>query len=434
MGKPRERLGTEREGMADPETRPEGDSSARASAAHVFGVRPRELSPKVRARVLREALAAWYAEGYISAEQRDLLLARTEVSAPPFPADLSEDLAGGGWLDRGVAVLVYLGAVVLAAGLLVFFASNWIEFGRVAKVASLFVLTVFFYLAGFELTQEGRWRFPTLGLALVFLGCVMFAVDLMLLALIYDLTTRHVWSLLLCWVTWLGIAYLLRSRVILFLGLIGLVCWFGAEVGYRWGAYWIHWGRPVHFIGLGTLLLAMAGIHAWRAQRGFAQVYAVAGLVLIYLSTLALSMVDVQRAFGAVDWQAPRAVWWMLYAPYPLAAIALGVLHRRWPRMRLTDPPALVALLLFALLAWVPAVAMASGGREVWFVLAITVLTSAGLYLGIAWKSRVFLNTSLFFFTLNAYTRFYEYGWDAMPKSLFFIIAGATAIAGGIYV
>jgi uncharacterized membrane protein len=329
---------------------------------------------------------------------------------------------------------VNLGAVALAAGLLVFFASNWIEFGRLAKVASLFVLTVFFYLAGFELTQEGRWRFPTLGLALVFLGCVMFAVDLMLLALIYDLTTRHVWSLLLCWVAWLGIAYLLRSRVILFLGLIGLVCWFGAEVGYRWGAYWIHWGRPAHFIGLGALLLAVAGIHAWRAQRGFAQVYAVAGLTLIYLSTLALSMVDVQRAFGAVDWQTPRAVWWMLYAPYPLAAIVLGVLHRRWPRMRLTDPPALVALLLFVLLAWVPTAALASGGREVWFAIALTLLTSAGLYLGIAWKSRAFLNTSLFFFTLNAYTRFYEYGWDAMPKSLFFIVAGATAIAGGIYV
>jgi uncharacterized membrane protein len=420
--------------MAEPETRPGEEPAAPGGAARAFRVRPRELPPKVRARVLREALAAWYAEGYISAEQRDLLIARTEAPPPAPPAEPSEDLGDGGWLDRGIALLVNLGAVVLAAGLVAFFAGNWIDLERPAKIASLFVLTLFFYLAGFELTQEGRWRFPTLGLAMVFLGCVTFAVDLALLALIYDFATRHVWSLFFCWTTWLGIAYLLRSRAILLLGLVGFVCWFGAEVGYRWGAYWIHWGRPVHFLGLGALLLAVSALHARRAQRGFAQVYAVSGLTLIFLSTLLLSMADVQQAFRAVDWPTPRDVWLLLYAPYPVAAVALGLWYRRRPRMRVADPPALVALLLFVLLPWVPALALATGGREGWFAVVLTLLASAGLYLGVAWQNRVFLNTSLFFFTLNAYTRFYEYGWNAMPKSLFFVVAGATAIAGGIYV
>ncbi len=35
-------------------------------------------------------------------------------------------------------------------------AANWVEFGRAAKIASLFVLTLFFYLLGFELTPDGR--------------------------------------------------------------------------------------------------------------------------------------------------------------------------------------------------------------------------------------------------------------------------------------
>jgi uncharacterized membrane protein len=72
--------------------------------------------------------------------------------------------------------------------------------------------------------------------------------------------------------------------------------------------------------------------------------------------------------------------------------------------------------------------------RELWFILLLTVLTSAGIYLGVAWESPVVLNTSLVFFAVNLYTRFYEYFWDAMPKSLFFIVGGAVLILGGLWV
>jgi uncharacterized membrane protein len=88
----------------------------------------------------------------------------------------------------------------------------------------------------------------------------------------------------------------------------------------------------------------------------------------------------------------------------------------------------MVLMLLTSVVAWTP------GHREFWFVLLLTLLTSAGIYLGVAWESAVFLNTSIVFFAMNVYTRFYEYFWDAMPKSLFFIIGGATLIAGGIWV
>src|SRR5512145_1538293 len=189
---------------------------------------------EVRERVLRDGLAAWRGQGLLTAQQHDMLLAT--VAGPPAPP---RAVANERKLGRGVTILVNLGAIVLGAGLLIFFASNWVEFGRAAKIGSLFALTLFFYVAGFELTQTGRWSFPTLGLALVFLGCVMFGVDIVLLSLIYDLTAEHAWSLLMDWVAWLSVAYLVRSRLILFLGLIGVVGWFGAEVGYCWGAYWL---------------------------------------------------------------------------------------------------------------------------------------------------------------------------------------------------
>ncbi len=395
-------------------------------------IQPSDVPPEVRERILRESLAAWREQGLISAEQHDRLLAR--VTGPARPAGPRRAIVHERRLGRGVSILVNLGAIILAAGLIIFFASNWIEFGRAAKIASLFILTLFFYLAGFELTQEGRWNFPTLGLALIFIGCVMFGVDILLLALIYDLTAEHAWSLLLDFAVWLAIAYLVRSRLILFLGLIGVVSWFGAEVGYLWGGYWIYLGRPLHFIGLGACLLAVAGIHAWRDQRSFASPYALVGLLLIYLSSLILSIFDVQRGFRAETVTAPLAVWLMLIGPYLFALAALLAIHFGWQRTTLTDPPTLVILFLLALMLLLSVIAWTPGHREFWFILLLTLLTSAGIYLGIAWESSVFLNTSIVFFAVNLYTRFYEYFWDAMPKSLFFIIGGATLIAGGIWV
>jgi len=422
-------------GMMSPEDDQKFESPARADADRAFGELAPQVSPKVRERILREGLAAWREEGLISAEQHDQLLARAGAALPGSRAAAPEDaIAQERKLGRGVTILVNLGAIILAAGLMVFFASNWIEFGRPTKVASLLVMTAGFYVFGIEFTEHGRWRFPTLGLALVFIGCVMFGADILLLALIYGLRAQHAWSLLIDTVAWLAIAYLLRSRLILYLGLIGVASWFGAEVGYLWGGYWIYLGRPFHFLGLGACLLAVSGLHAWRGNRRFAAPYALVGLLLIYLSTLLLSIFDFQREFRAVAWQAPASVWLMLVGPYALAIAAMVVIHFGWQRTSLTDPPVILTLGLLVLLLILSIVAWTPGPREAYFIVLLTILTAGGIYLGIAWESPVLLNTSIVFFAINVYTRFYEYFWAAMPKSLFFIVGGALLIAGGVWI
>jgi uncharacterized membrane protein len=383
----------------------------------------------VREHVLRDSLAAWRGQGLLTAEQHDTLLATVAGPVAAPSAVVNERKLG-----RGVTILINLGAIVLGAGLLVFFASNWVEFGRAAKIGSLFALTLFFYVAGFELTQTSRWSFPKLGLALIFLGCVMFGVDIILLALIYDLTAEHAWSLMMDWVAWLSVAYLVRSRLILFLGLVGIVGWFGAEIGYCWGAYWLYLGRPFHFIGLGACLLAVAGLHAWRGERGFAAAWALVGLLVIYLSTLLLSIFDVQKHVRLDVSSATTTVWLLLVAPYVLAVAALVFMHVRWRRAALTDPPVLLTMFLLIVMTLATGIATTPDPRELWFIVLMTLLTSAGIYLGITWESPVFLNTSLVFFAVNVYTRFYEYFWDAMPKSLFFIVGGSALILGGVWV
>jgi uncharacterized membrane protein len=388
-----------------------------------------DVPAAVRERILREQLAAWRELGLIGAAQHDQLLASAIA-----PAATQRAVGHERKLGRGVTILINLGAIVLGAGLLTFFASNWIEFERASKIASLFALTLFFYLAGFELTQPGRVTFPKLGVALIFLGCVMFGLDIVLLGLIYDLTAEHAWSLLMNWTVWLAVAYLARSRLVLFLGLVGIVTWFGAEVGYCWGGYWLYLGRPYHFIGLGACLLAVAGVHAWRSQRAFATSWALAGLLVVYLSTLMLSVFDLQKNFRLDPAAPPGLVRLLLYGPFAFAALALLIIHFGWRRSRLTDRPTLVVFALMVVMVLASGIASTPDSRELWFILILTLLTSAGIYLGVVWESAVVLNTSLVFFAINLYTRFYEYFWDAMPKSLFFIVGGAALILGGIWV
>jgi uncharacterized membrane protein len=388
-----------------------------------------QVPAAVRERIVRDAIAGWRAAGLLTVEQGDGLLATLSPGPAPVRAVANERKLG-----RGVTILINLGAIALAVGLLIFFASNWIEFGRGAKIASLFALTLGFYVAGFELTREGRGSFPKLGVALVFLGCVMFGTDIVLIALIYDLTAEHAWSLLIQCLAWLSIAYVVRSRLVLFLALAGVVAWFGAEVGYCWGGYWLYLGRPFHFIGMGACMLAIGGLHAWRGRREFATAWALVGLLLVYLSTLILSIFDVQKHVRLDTTTAGAVVWVLFAAPYLLALAAVTVIHRRWKRTTLTDPPVLVVLFVLVLMTLASVIAITHQSRELWFILLLTVLTSAGIYLGVAWESPVFLNTSLVFFAVNLYTRFYEYFWDAMPKSLFFIVGGAALILGGIWV
>jgi uncharacterized membrane protein len=149
---------------------------------------------------------------------------------------------------------------------------------------------------------------------------------------------------------------------------------------------------------------------------------------------LLLSIFDVQREFRAVDWQAPMTVWLMLVGPYALAVIALALIHFGWRRTSLTDLPVILTLALFVLLLLLSVAAWTPGPREAYFILLLTILTASGVYLGVAWESPVLLNTSIVFFVINVYTRFYEYFWAALPKSLFFIVGGALLIAGGIWI
>jgi uncharacterized membrane protein len=402
---------------------------------------PKTTSPgqpaETERSLLRRHIDAWRRDGLISDEQADALLVR--VAAAPGEAEPGEPAHRPDFqvrsMGRGVTLLVNFGAVVLALGLVIFFASNWAEIGRAMRIVCLLALTGGFQAGGYLLARPARFAFPKLGVALVALGCLLFGASIYLIASLYSLHGPPTQSVAIFCLASFALAYLVRSRLILALALILLHTWFGMQVGYAWGAYWLCFWKPVHYLGLGILLL-VAG--AWQARRGaaeFRNTYLLVGLLTVYISLLILSQRDAQDWREPFLWLTEPAILTLLVLPYLLALLGVAAIYR-WPAGRalhLYSPPVVLSASIFAVLVLTSGVAFTGSESRYWWMALLTLLAIAGVYLGIAWRSPVILNTSLTFLVIDIYTRYFEWFWDAMPKSLFFIFGGAAFIVGGIY-
>jgi len=55
-------------------------------------------------------------------------------------------------------------------------------------------------------------------------------------------------------------------------------------------------------------------------------------------------------------------------------------------------------------------------------------VSAAAIWMGIKKRWPEVVNTGNVFFTIFLYTKFYDWWWDWMPKYLFFLVIGLTAI------
>jgi uncharacterized membrane protein len=65
---------------------------------------------------------------------------------------------------------------------------------------------------------------------------------------------------------------------------------------------------------------------------------------------------------------------------------------------------------------------------EIIYQIAGFVFSAAAIWLGIQRSWPEVVNTGNVFFTIFLYTKFYDWWWDWMPKYLFFLVIGLTAV------
>ncbi len=128
-----------------------------------------------------------------------------------------------------------------------------------------------------------------------------------------------------------------------------------------------------------------------------------------------------------------RDEWLMLSVA--ILAIGVGLWHERHREAKSTHRHlgfghvfVIVGLLYANMSVWM----LSIPGRELGFVLFFTAFTIGQIVLGARLHDSRITGFGIVFLSINLYTRMFESFWDEVSKGLFFLVAGAVALAAGI--
>lgn len=269
-------------------------------------------------------------------------------------------------LSLGMKIASFLGALGLAASVFFLFYQFW---GRFSTGIQVFILIVA-PLIGLAATMYASHREKT-GYFSKLLGLVSFAcfvLNLSMFGQIFNIAPSV--NAFLVWAIFAFIlAYASDARLLLAAGIICIASFLSAQTGTWSGCYWIHFGeRPENFFPA-AFILFMVPFFPHHKFSGFTVIYRVFALLLFFIPVLVLS---------------------------------------NWGMISYMD--------------------LTKNAVEIIYQLAGFLFSAAAIWLGIQKGWPEVVNTGNVFFTIFLYTKFYDWWWDWMPKYLFFLVIGLTAI------
>lgn len=158
---------------------------------------------------LKKETKLWVERGIINGDQAERIIGL-------YPEDHK---------NRLITVLLVLGAILLGAGIILFFASNWQYLPKWFKVTLVLSQLMLFHLS----SQYTHSSYPRLSAALSLLGCIMFGAGIWLIAQIFNINSHFPNGLLFWFLGVLPVAYFLREPLPLALSAVLLGGWVVAE-------------------------------------------------------------------------------------------------------------------------------------------------------------------------------------------------------------
>ena len=269
-------------------------------------------------------------------------------------------------LSLGMKIASFLGALGLAVSVFFLFYQFW---GRFSTSIQVFILIVA-PLIGLAATMYASHREKTGYFSKLF-GLLSFAclvLNLSMFGQIFNITPSA--NAFLVWAIFAFIlAYASDARLLLAAGIICISSFLSAQTGTWGGCYWIHFGeRPENFFPA-AFILFLVPFFPHNKFSGFDVIYRVFAMLLFFIPVLVLS---------------------------------------NWGMISYMD--------------------LTKESVEIIYQIAGFVFSAIAIWLGIQKSWPEVVNTGNVFFTIFLYTKFYDWWWDWMPKYLFFLVIGLTAI------
>lgn len=270
-------------------------------------------------------------------------------------------------LSLGMRIASFLGALALAAAVFFLFYQFWGRFSTAVQVSILSATAAGSFIATLWIQQRDATGYFTKLAALV--AFASFVLNISMLGQIFNITPSD--KALLPWAAFAFLlAYTCDLRLLLAAGILCVTAFIASRTGTIGGMYWLDFGeRPENFFPASLLLFYAPQLIDHRRHHGFAPIYRVFGLLALLLPVLVLSNWG-KSSYLDAD---PD----IIEGAYQLAGFALS------------------------------AAAIWLGARKGW--------------------SEV-VNTGMTFVVIFLYTKFFDWCWEIMPKYLFFLVLGLTAV------
>lgn len=273
----------------------------------------------------------------------------------------------GKQLSLGMRIASFLGALALAASVFFLFYQFWGKFSTGVQVVILIIAPLLSFGATMVIARREQTGYFTKLAALVSYAC--FVLNISMLGQIFNITPTD--NALIVWGAFAFLlAYSCDIRLLLAAGILCVIAFLSARTGSWHGGYWIHFGeRPENFFPAAIALFVFPLLVNHQRFWGFSPIYRVFGLLTAFIPILILSN------WGTIS-----------YLNYDNDIIEGSY--------------QLLGFVLAGLAVWV-------GIRRHW---------------------NDVVNTGNVFFVIFLYTKMFDWWWEIMPKYLFFLVMGLSAI------
>lgn len=270
-------------------------------------------------------------------------------------------------LSLGMRIASFLGALALAASVFFLFRQFWDRFSTVVQVTVLIGAALGTFGATVWIQGRESSGYFTKLAAMVAFAC--FAINIAMLGQIFNITPSD--KALIPWAALaLLLAYTCDLRLLLAAGILCVIAWISARTGTWSGMYWLHFGeRPENFFLAAVILFLVPQLVPHGRFAGFDKIYRIFALLTLFLPMLVLA---------------------------------------NWGRLSYFD--------------------YGTNAIEGFYQVMGFVLSAGAIWLGARRHWGEVVNTGATFFVIFLYTKFFDWWWESMPKYLFFLVLGLTAV------
>ncbi len=383
---------------------------------------------------LATELRHWEREGLITGEQALDIASRYELSGPARRSQRAQ--------ARLVAILAIFGAILVGLGIVLFFAANWDQISREARLAMITLIVPAVYALSYWIRYERQYR--RVGTALLLLGCITYGAAIHLVAQVYNFPVNHPLLFTLFFLGVIPMAYLTGSLSVMVLS-IGV---FLAMVGFWLGDIFSRAPYADGQMIFSLILYAVVGLALYGLGRikmtsaitlSYATAFQQAGVVTTLAAIYLLGFRSPYEGFEPgvlIDPVGSIGLWIALFAAMALAVVSMaGALARQRPWARPLDLISLEAAAVVLVLAAMGMSMLISSHHDIVFPVvfnAVLLLSIIGLaYLGYRRREQAFVNVALAFFGIGVISRYFEVSWGLANSAAIFVGAGLLLLAGG---